>query len=358
MPVYTYLVADLMTNTILGELPLTSVTFSQVLNGAGAFSGELHMGDPRIKAAAVTNMTIPGRTALYVDRDGVLVWGGIIWTRAYDDATRVLTITGNEFWSYFRRRLISSDTIWPSPSDPLVMVRQIIGTAQNMPYGNIGVQIGTETSATVQSFGVHGYDLKPAGEAVEEMSVLGFDFGIDVQYDSTGRPAKTLHLACPRRGRNATATGLMFEKPGNIAAYTWPDDATEQATAVYAQGSGDGVAMIRSTTSAPELLAAGWPLLETGVAYKDISVQTQLDGHARADMRKRRYVMTIPKLTVRADLDPVLGSYITGDECRIRITDEYQSVDTYRRILLIEVTPPEDRTPESVDLTMGEALDQ
>ena len=47
---------------------------------------------------------MPGNTALYVVRNGVCVWGGIIWTRSYDVVGRVLQVTASEFTSYFYHR--------------------------------------------------------------------------------------------------------------------------------------------------------------------------------------------------------------------------------------------------------------
>jgi hypothetical protein len=38
---YRYLLADLVTNEIIAELPLTGVSFTQQLNQAGTFQGHL-----------------------------------------------------------------------------------------------------------------------------------------------------------------------------------------------------------------------------------------------------------------------------------------------------------------------------
>ena len=38
---YRYLFADLLTNEILAELPLTGVSFTQMLNQAGSFQGRI-----------------------------------------------------------------------------------------------------------------------------------------------------------------------------------------------------------------------------------------------------------------------------------------------------------------------------
>ena len=74
---YRYLFVDLLTDTVQAELPLTGVNFTQSLNSSGALQGTLLLsGLP--SASNATNATVPAYNALYVERDGVLVWGGII----------------------------------------------------------------------------------------------------------------------------------------------------------------------------------------------------------------------------------------------------------------------------------------
>jgi hypothetical protein len=102
-PVYRYYTADLLTNEILAEIPFRSVSYERAVKGAGGFSGSI----PVIEATESMDLyesTMPGNTALYVVRNGVCVWGGIIWSRSYDVVGRVLQVSGSEFTSYFYHR--------------------------------------------------------------------------------------------------------------------------------------------------------------------------------------------------------------------------------------------------------------
>lgn len=104
-PKYRYIVADLLTDRIIAELPFTSVSYGLALSGAGSFSGTLKFPIQE----SVTNVydsTTPGRTALYIMRNDQCVWGGIIWSREYDVIGRVLSISGLEFTSYFSHRKV------------------------------------------------------------------------------------------------------------------------------------------------------------------------------------------------------------------------------------------------------------
>ena len=104
MATYRYLFADLLTNTIIGELPLTGVSFTQQLNQAGTFQGHVLLSALSANQFNVSNATIPAKCALYVDRDGTLVWGGVIWNRSYNSTSQQLSFSAREFESYLERR--------------------------------------------------------------------------------------------------------------------------------------------------------------------------------------------------------------------------------------------------------------
>ena len=102
---YRYFVADFLTNTVIAELPFTGVSYERALKNAGAFSGSIPVID-KTAAYSLYDNTMPGRTSLYVVRNGECVWGGIIWGRSYSVIDRILNVTATEFTSYFFHRNI------------------------------------------------------------------------------------------------------------------------------------------------------------------------------------------------------------------------------------------------------------
>lgn len=359
MATYTYLACDLLTGAILAELPLSDVSFSSVLSGAGEFSSTLSISDQRVQKIDPITATEPGRTALYVDRDGVLVWGGILWVRRYNPRTEQLTLSGNEFWSYLRRRYITDDKVFTA-TDQLTIAQNLVNYAQSKPGGNIGVVVGSNTSGVLRDFAAYGYERKQVAEAVEELSDLdnSFDFAVDLAYDVSMQPTKTLNFSYPRRGRTAPDSGFVFEFPGNtILEPSWDEDGAKMSNTLYGQGQGEGEDMVRSVIATPTMLDAGYPLLEDVVSAKDVGSQGVLDDRIRAIAEARVKPVTLPKLTVRANAEPVLGSYITGDDVHVSITSKRfpNGIETTRRILEISVTPADTGQYETVDLTLGEA---
>jgi len=102
---YRYYLTNLMTNEVIAELPFSNVSYERVLRKAGGFSGTI----PVIAATEKYDLyetTMPARTGLYVVRNDQCVWGGIIWSRKYDESSKSLTVDASEFTSYFYHRNI------------------------------------------------------------------------------------------------------------------------------------------------------------------------------------------------------------------------------------------------------------
>jgi len=367
---YRYLFADLITNDILAELPLTNVTFSQVLNTPGAFSGEILGSDIRESAYDIVGSTEPARTAIYVDRDGVLIWGGIIWLRTWDTDTQKFGFQAREFGSYFERRRITEafmdneQALVYSNEDQLFIAQDLMYLAQQQAGGDIGIVIPNNTSGVDVTRVYYAYEFKDVWGAIKDLSNQqdGFDFNIDVAYDANLEPRKYAQTAYPYRGTEfvaANADALVFEFPGNVVAYEWPDDGSGAANKMYGIGPNSNEAKIRATAVAPEdPVANGWPLLEDTVSYTDQYDPDILQQQTLGEVSAKQFPVTTPRVIVPAYAEPVLGSYKTGDECLLRITDDrfpnngtgfgYSAV---KRIASINVQPGEDG-PERVTLLL------
>jgi hypothetical protein len=359
MATYRYLFADLLTNSILAELPLTSVRFSQQINSPGNFSATLQLAGLQVNDLNVANATIPARTAIYVDRDGTLVWGGILWNREYSSKDQTLTLNANEFESYWNRRRITTDTVFTN-TDQLTAVQTIVTNANAATNGNIGIAVGAETSGVLINRTFYGYEYKTVLSAIQDLSksATGFDFNIQVYYDSNGNPAKLLRLGYPRYGRKYSTTSTsvpVFELPGNITEYTWPEDGSTAANYLYTLGAGSNPGKLIATAYDGTKTAAGWPLLEEQANYSDVSDLTLLANLATAQVSIVSYPPTTIKITMPPSLDPIFGSYEVGDDARIRILDDRfpNQLDTVYRIVAFSVQAGESNQPELVTISLS-----
>lgn len=372
MGLYTYYAANPLTDSIIDELPLRNVTFDTKLNGIGSFSAELPLSDSNLVPTSELNSTAPNQTAIWVDRGGVLVWGGLVWTRGYDSEKETVKLGGNDFMSYFEHRFIN-DTLTYTNVDQLSIVKQLLQYAQGQnvsfpkPGGNVNVQYANPypTSGILRSATYNSYELKQIAAAIQELSQqdTGFDFGFDVQYVA-GIPTVTFNPSYPRRGRTATQTGWVFELPGSISKYTYDEDGTQTEVTSFSVGAGTGSSMLRSSSSTTSLIDNGFPLFEGTHSYKDVADQPTLDAHARADAAAFAGPVALADITV---LGSAFSGPITGDDVRIRITDRRfnkgfnsdktpigPGLDTFLRIIGIQVTPGDDAM-ELVKLTLGPA---
>lgn len=144
---YRYLFVELSGNEIIAELPLTGVGFTQQLNQAGNFSGHILLSGINTDQFNVDAATTPGKCGLYVDRNGTLVWGGVIWARAYNSTSQTLSISATEWISYFAHRRVNQ-TVEFTNIDQLVIAKTLIQDAQAETYGDIGVLYNSEGETT------------------------------------------------------------------------------------------------------------------------------------------------------------------------------------------------------------------
>jgi hypothetical protein len=357
---YRYLAFDLRTTTFLGELPLYGVKYGQRLSRTGDWSARLRLGQSGQAVLGTTRTldsdylaaTIPTRTLVIVERNGVPITGGPIWTRRYNGDNRELELAGTDLWGYFAHRRIRQTLTYAAADQTSVIVPGIISYAQGRTGGNVNLTVAGTASGVVRDRTYNYFELKPVAEAVEQMAadIAGFEFAVDWAYTGIApnmTPTPTLTLSYPQRGRGIDSTGHVFEQGRNLVTYIWPEDGTATTNAYTAIGAGEGASMLRSDAERTDLLDQGFPLLDAGGAYKDVAVQTTLDRLATGWVANFGDLVTVPEVTVRGDMDPVIGAWIVGDYAKFRIGTDVRfpdprfpgGVEFYRRIVGYDCTP-------------------
>lgn len=347
---WRFLVADLLTNAVQGELtPDGSVTFERLVNGAGSIQISVRLDDANIlDGGSLIDITEPGKTAIYVERDGEIVFGGIIWTRRYNSSNRTMTLAGNEFWSYFSRRFVNYAGSWAGV-DQLVIARSLIDVAQLDPAGNIGVVTGSETCGVLRDIEFKSNQLGRVADYINDLSLMedGFDFIIQCSYVA-GVITKSFKLGYPHWG--VSKPEAVLEYPGNIVDFGIEEDAAAAWNVGYGVGDGITTGMINQNE-----LNAGYPLLETAVTTKDISDIALLDNLVFRAIYEFGPTNQLTVASVFADETPPVGSYLEGDNIRIRIDDPYRfsgGLDTMKRVLGISFQAG-GSGPDVVGLTLG-----
>lgn len=385
-----YVLYDLVTATFLGFIPLNQVQFGLTLNGVGSFSGQIDIDSPAVQLLGPLGLTQPARTALFVDFDGALVWGGVIWPRNYqfDKQTRILTVNASDLWSWVAQRVQATDysepphsgltgpvtdmAIWGAADasshsewDPVLMTWQMITDCLGITYGNIlgglgvlansyGLQAGVPTdylasgtntpSANYINFTSPYTSKQTLGTMIPQLAGMGlevgFDFGVDVGYAGGpgSFPSATINLSFPRRGRTYANNNLVLNAASAIS-YTVPEDGTQAANTIYETGANGSLVIAQNV----DALNAGWPMLEKVISRSNLESANEialLEQMGTSDIYLYTFQVFTPSVTV--DLfggSLPLGSFITGDDVRwtIPATDG------------ISDNPFDPRFPEGID---------
>lgn len=359
MATYRWLSYDLRSNVALGELPLSVRSFGGRLNEPGPFSAQLPI--EASTAQILMAATVPERTVVYVERDGVILDGFIIWKRTRKP-NEPIGLTGASIPSIFNRNRIVANLGPYLSVDQFTIFRNLLNHYQAQAGGNIGINVGSGTSGVLRDRTYYGYERKNLGEALSQLAAVdnGFDWSIECTW-SGGVPAKNLRLSYPRRGRIAGSTGIVFVSGKNIIDYTFDEDGTRSARSVDVLGAGDGNDMKIQTKTDTALIDAGYPLTAETLSYKDVSVQATVDALALAGVNARSKTPTFLSLTINPDdIDAGLGTWIVGDDALVQITDDNFPINAdgtpgyqaYHRIIGYDVNVP-DEGPETVTLMLG-----
>lgn len=377
MATYTYRFHDLITNQAFAELPLSGVTITRAINAIGSLDATLAIADARVRNPLA--FTEPVRTALYVDRDGILVWGGIVWARDYDSDSRSLHIGAAELFSYFATRYNRiSISFGPVPIARTFVARGMVEAAQDTLIYGAGADIGVTTlladdtgagTTLLASYSQFANDR--VDKIVSDLGgvIDGFDWAIEVGYDGAGDPTKTFRAYAPHQGVPAATSALIWEygpdTRANIVRYTWPEDGSRMANGIIGTGAGEGSFSTRTYATDTELIAGGFPLVEGTFTANDVNDLTTLEAMVAAQLEQRARPVVLPKVTVFADQDPAFGTWGIGDEALIRIADidrfppttaDTPGLEVYRRVVGWRLPVPDSGGPELVELTLGETV--
>ncbi|MEV3856071.1 hypothetical protein AB0J38_17320 [Streptomyces sp. NPDC050095] len=356
---FRLLFADLTTDRLVDQLQVSGLKFDDYIGKAGSLSGTLPIPD-RVMAARVRQAVKPGRTALWVERGGALWWGGIVWTLTPQTDERGFVsadLQAATFDSYLDHRIIY-DTQTATDLDQLAIARGLVDYAQTQKGGDLGIRPDeTQTSGVRRDRSVPGDESTTVRDALDELAKLdgGFEWRIQVSRSADGERVKSLQLGHPviRTGDRP----VMLTFPGNVLAYSWPEDATEVANVWQARGTttnknqtAGSAPLLSDRLEAAEELSAGWPRLDGSADYNTVRDAKTLNAHARADLEAARQSTTIPTLRVR--LDDQVHADMIGRTARLRIADTWFSdgLDASYRVVGWQVTVGERGSGESAEL--------
>lgn len=341
---YRVLAADLLTGLVREEIPFSTITYTHILNQPGTFTGTIGMRHPKATRANLD----PGRTLIHVERDGVIVWSGILWVCRAQAQSVTLQCDAQDWWSYFRRRRLRVDKTYTN-FDQTLLAQDLVNYAQGVAGGNIGVSVPASSSGVLVSATWAGADRQNIGQLVEALSAAGngFDFAVDASYVS-GAVVPVFNTFYPRRG---SRTQQVLALAANLEQYEQDVDAGATANQLDVIGAGTGPSRLIVQAADTSQLAA-YPLLEEVVqltAITDIGVLSARAQTALSQMSTP--LVTYPGVFSHSSPDTAIGSFRTGDSMLVSGSDGYIQGGSYQRIMSWSVAL-DDNGREQVSLTV------
>lgn len=347
MAKFSYVFADILTGQVIAEIPLFGVSMTRGL-GMGEFRGAFQLDQTGKDNTDLIQATEPGRCEIICEKEGSVIWSGFIKTRTYQSQAKSVQLFALAWEHYPEYRLMrESEFVYVDWEQTEIFVD--LWTAMiadpNSPQFILPTPITTiDKSITAKSFEFRYYR-----ELMNELADGddGFDWTIDVQRVS-GVYAKTLRIGYPTIGATIP---LDFDYPGSIINY-WQNNAmTNRATHFYGVGAGEGSTMLTQEVIHTDLISGGFPRYDNVVS----GLKSVTDADILTGLTTQRAIVkkpTIPIITVelKADQEPVFGSYGLGDAVKLNIDDPMhpepvdQVIDT--RILGWEYYPPQDSHTE------------
>lgn len=318
---------------VLGELPYKTASMVETLNDAAESTIVIPLRPNKEGAVAtITDQNLnAGKTAIYGERDGRVLWGGVVWVATPDVDADTLTLACGGFHSYFRRRKIRIDqTFSSSTDDQLDIARALIDYAQAQPGGSIGITTtDSNVSGRKRDRTYRGGEGHHVGVAIDQLAAVddGFDFRYDSFRNSSGDIETAFRCTYPTLGRS---TNHVFELGVNIIKFVAPNDGTMLANQVDGYGSGEGANQVIGTYTDTGALAA-YPLLEASVSHLDVTRVDTLVDYARRRVTQGLTPNVAASFTVVADKNPKLGAYEIGDQFNLRAQRGWLDINsTYR----------------------------
>ncbi|GGS97053.1 hypothetical protein [Streptomyces violaceus] len=330
-------------------LPVTDLEYGPELSGPGELRGTL---SPRLVSSNPT-LADPGTTEIYVESEGQIEWGGLIWdVRAQGND---YTIEAASWSSYLQKRYdLDGQHGGRGPyayTDRCQVIRNIWEYAQSIADGNLGVTVDSTTSTSTIGIpsDVHysnAWDLKSLGDQVDELvSDQGTPEYTCTTAWNTDKTAvvKRIRLGWPRLG--ARRKDIEFSSGVNIIEE--PEEALagdDYAQVVIGTGAGDGSAKLRQISA----VRNGRLRLEAAATFPEVNGNDVLKARVEWERAWRQTLGAIEQVTIRDTPAAPFGSWQVGDDVYTRVHNAWTSYTGWCRVTGWSIKPTARGGPQAV----------
>lgn len=320
---WTFYACDVRTGLIEGELPLQpSGGLTRLLCDVGTGTLSLPVTDlatPRDWRA----WTNPARSLIVAERDGVIVWGGIVWKRRQTEGPLV-DLACSTVESYLSRRYVDYQVGIFENTDQAVILSALIEHAN---VSGIGLQVDAPTTGVPREWTNYDrYHDVQIRDAIDDMVSAnhGIEWTVDLEWNADRSGVdKILRARYPFVGTVVDDPELVFESGvgGTVVGWALEEDAGDDAYAnvVVAGGEGEGRSRVMSTSGVAqdsEQLSFGAPLIERRITTQ-LSTQSAVDAAALGELEVVRGGVQTIAVTASCEGLGLNDAWGLGDTCSV-----------------------------------------
>jgi len=354
-----YLFGDLLTNQVIEEIACSGVTISDSLSG-GEFRATFYLDQTGRLNSDLVAATMPGKAFVVAERNGVPIWGGIVWSRTYQSQAKVMQVYAKTLDQYGTKRFIDTDMSFTTTEQRNVFTS--LYTAMQSAGGSVQVVVpGSFPTINPISLTIAGSELRTYKEIFDQISNAegGFEWRVNVTRQSS-QYQWALQIGSPSIGQPLTDSSVVFEYPGNILNYWQNDTIGGAGTNIYGVGAGEGDSMLQVEIVHDGLIAIGYPRYDQDVSLKTINDLDDLEAATQTQAQLLKAPMPVYTVEMKGDRTPEFGDWSLGDFCKLVFVDPLHpaGLEHTTRILKWDYTPPSSDGTEEVRLTFeGEDAD-
>lgn len=350
---YVWHVGTLRDGKLTTEIPVSSSSWSLVMDDAGTMQATMPLADADVAALNPYLIAEPCRCFLavaYNDPDGkeTFLEAGPIWLHKYDGVSKQLTIGAGGIWSYYdHRKVLPVLAAGVNPATVTTDILSSLGTtakrlvqlAHTHANGALPIVLPADEAGTIES-SLPGGEMHDVGQSLRDLTSL--ENGPEIQFVPRRRDDDRRYLEWDMRVGTAAAPLLVQQGAdwvwdtsavaSSVSTVSVSRDGSKVGTRAWMQGAGTDTTTLFGRADSTVLTDAGFPLLEVlGTGQEQNKSTASLNSAARGLLRKSNRPTETWTVTVRRDEIPRVGQYSIGDWASLTVAgDPYLPDGTYR----------------------------
>jgi hypothetical protein len=341
-------ICEAKTGKILAYVPVVDPKWGMRLNDGGPLSATIMATSKEVRGLDLNSLTTSNRRFLGFAVGDFVIDAGPIQSRSYKAGSGRLEVTAASLWRVFDRRKVLPGAALSQGASPATkwtmrvpasgttslgsIAREIVRVStQDNPYADAGaLNVVLPPELAGGHFRTYqGYDLRWQGEALRQLTEVidGPDIRFRPRFSGADPTVvewvmETGTEAEPMLFQNGPDWVWDGSRPDSgVVGFDADEDGSEMASRAWAPGSGQERDMKLGKATDTTLIDLDWPWLETDSASKQEEDQTVLDGQAQQTVQEAAGPLVSFGIEVRADRDPLLGTYLPGDFARVVVPE-------------------------------------